>query len=239
MPPPRSRPAEMGFDLPSLPLEPVPTAAERAAERLRELIFQGRFPPGVTLPETRFAAAFQVSRNTVREAFRLLVNDNLLSYEMHRGMFVRQLDQDDIHDIYASRREVELAALAAFDPAVTDLSRLSRAVEDAERAAAAEDWREVGTHNLRFHEELVAFLSSPRRSRFFHALMTEVRLGFLAISDFRRLHEPYVRWNRQLRDLLAAGELERVRHELQDYLAEAERQIAEAVARRTASGEDG
>ncbi|HZD71843.1 MAG TPA: GntR family transcriptional regulator [Actinomycetes bacterium] len=231
--------AETGIDLPSLPLEPVPTAAERAAERIRELIFQGRFPPGVGLPESRFAGAFQVSRNTVREAFRLLINENLLSYEMHRGVFVRQLDENDIHDIYQSRRGLELAALAAFDAAGADLSRLTRAVEDAERVAAAADWREVGTANLRFHEELVAFLGSPRRSHFFHALMTEVRLGFCAVSDFRELHEPYVHWNRRLRDLLAAGELQRARRELEGYLARAEQQIAEAVRAAPGPGEDG
>jgi DNA-binding GntR family transcriptional regulator len=234
----RSRRVEAGIDLPSLPLEPVPTASERAAERIRELIFQGRVPPGVGLPESRFASAFQVSRNTVREAFRLLINENLLSYEMHRGVFVRQLDEGDIHDIYASRRDLELAALAAFDPAVTDISGLTRAVEDAERVAAAGDWREVGTVNLRFHEELVAFLASPRRSRFFHALMTEMRLGFCAISDFRELHEPYVHWNRRLRDMLAAGELKGVRRELEGYLAKAEQQISEAVRAATEAEED-
>ncbi len=123
----------------------------------------------MSLPETKLAEAFQVSRNTVREAFRLLINENLLAYAMHRGVFVRQLTEEDVHDIYASRRELEFAALEAFDHAnqrgaPTDPSRLTQVVEDAERAATQERWPEVGTANLRFHEEIVAFLGS-RRSR--------------------------------------------------------------------------
>jgi len=226
---PRTRRGDASLDLPALPLEPVPTTAERTADRVRELIFQGRFSPGVGLPETMFANAFQVSRNTVREAFRVLINENLLSYEMHRGVFVRQLSEADIRDIYASRRDVELPALARFDPATSALTGLTEAVEESERLAAAGDWRAVGTTNLRFHEELVALLGSPRRSRFFHALMTELRLGFCALADFQGLHEPYAGWNRRIRDLLAAGNGDQARSELERYLNEAEEQIALAV----------
>ena len=229
MTPSRMRRGEAHLELPSLPLEPVPTTAERTADRVRELIFQGRFSPGVGLPETTFANAFQVSRNTVREAFRILINENLLSYEMHRGVFVRQLSEADIRDIYASRRNLELPALLVAKPAAISLAALTRGVEEAERLAAAGDWREVGTVNLRFHEELVALLGSPRRSRFFHTLMTELRLGFCAIADFQALHEPYVAWNRRLLDLLAGGEQERALAELERYLDQAEEQIAAAV----------
>jgi DNA-binding GntR family transcriptional regulator len=237
--PPRTRRGDASLDLPSLPLEPVPTTAERTADRVRELIFQGRFSPGVGLPETMFANAFQVSRNTVREAFRVLINENLLSYEMHRGVFVRQLNEADIRDIYASRRNVELPALLAAEPRPAALAGLTRAVEEAERLAAAGDWRAVGTANLRFHEELVALLGSPRRSRFFHALMTELRLGFCALADFQALHEPYAGWNRRIRDLLAAGEHEHARDELERYLNQAEEQIALAVGEAAAQREEG
>jgi DNA-binding GntR family transcriptional regulator len=219
---------DMKVQLP--PLEPVPTMAERTAERLREHIFQGQLLPGTPLPEVKLAEAFQVSRNTVREAFRVLINENLLAYAMHRGVYVRQLTPEDVHDIYASRRELEFAALESFDHSTpADLRPLATWVEESERAASDERWSEVGTANARFHEAIVAFLGSPRRRRFFRALMTELRLGFCAVADPRAMHGPYVSWNRQILAMLVDGQPAEARQELERYLSEADRQVSEAV----------
>ena len=226
----RQTPSDMKVQLP--PLEPVASMAERTAERLREHIFQGQLLPGMSLPEIKLAEAFRVSRNTVRDAFRILISENLLAYAMHRGVFVRQLTTEDVHDIYASRRELELSC--AVPPTVPehlvgDLSHLAKMVEGAQRAAAEERWSEVGTANARFHEEIVAFLGSPRRRQFFRALMTELRLGLCAMPDARAMHEPYMSWNRRILAVLVEGRTAEARQELERYLREAERQAAEAV----------
>src|SRR5262245_38912641 len=103
------RPPENLADLPPLP--PLPTAAERAADVIRDNIFEGRFAPGTALPEAALSMALQVSRNTVREAFRTLTSEHLLTYEAHKGVMVRWLTADDVRDIYRLRRMFELGAL--------------------------------------------------------------------------------------------------------------------------------
>ena len=106
-------------DLPSL--QPLPTAAERAADVIRENIFEGRFAPGTPLPEAALSAALQISRNTVREAFRTLTAEHLLIHEPHKGVMVRELTMDDVHDIYRLRRMFELSA---FDLAIETQQKL-------------------------------------------------------------------------------------------------------------------
>lgn len=245
-------PSTAGSPLTLPPLSPLPTAAERAAEVIREHIFNGEFMPGTPLPETALAQALQVSRTTVRDAFRLLMTDHLLSYEMHRGVTVRSLGVDDLRDIYRLRHPLELAAIDrladAGEPAETEgggdvarhagehadrirsLDGLGRAVTAAERAARSSHWQEVGTQNLRFHAELVAVLESPRADQFFTQLMTELRLGFLAVPDVEALHRPFLGWNRTILDLLLEGRYDDARGELARYLHEAERQIVAAVS---------
>ena len=79
-------------DLPSL--LPLPTAAERAADVIRENVFEGRFAPGTALPEAALSAALQISRNTVREAFRTLTAEHLLTHEPHKpGLETRQAEK--------------------------------------------------------------------------------------------------------------------------------------------------
>ena len=50
----------------------APTAAEEVAELLRGNIFGGDLPPDTALPEVAITEQYEVSRNTVREAFRIL-----------------------------------------------------------------------------------------------------------------------------------------------------------------------
>ncbi len=68
------------------PIQPLPTAAQRAADLIRQYIFEGQFAPGTPLPEASLSEALQVSRNTVREAFRTLISEHLLTHEPHKGV---------------------------------------------------------------------------------------------------------------------------------------------------------
>lgn len=63
----------------TLPVDRIRPAYEQIAGQLRALIVQGALAPGDRLPvETEMAAAFGVSRGTVREALRLLSARNLI-----------------------------------------------------------------------------------------------------------------------------------------------------------------
>jgi DNA-binding GntR family transcriptional regulator len=218
-------------NVPPLPsLEPVPTAAERAAGLIREYIFEGKFQPGLALPEASLAASLHVSRNTVREAYRALMNERLLAYSPHKGVTVRWLTSSDIRDIYALRRVLEFAAVDGLS-ASFDQGPLAAAVADAQVAADKKRWHEVGTANLRFHAALVATLGSVRTDEFFAGLMTELRLGFLAVADPPRFHGGFLKRNQALLELLSHARFAEARTLLEQYLADAEIPVIEAAFR--------
>lgn len=219
-------------DLPAL--QPLPTAAERAADVIRESIFEGRFTPGMALPEAALAKALRISRNTVREAFRTLSGEHLLVYEPHKGVMVKMLTVDDVRDIYNLRRIFELNAL---DLAVEDRHRLNVGelgdlATMGERAAEAGHWTDAGTVNLRFHAEIVETHRSARINEVFHRLMTEMRLGFLTFPDQGLLHGHFVPRNRTLYNHIAEGRLTEARQELAAYLDDAQDRVIAAVRDR-------
>ncbi|MEV0460488.1 GntR family transcriptional regulator [Catellatospora methionotrophica] len=216
-------------DLPSL--KPQPTAAERAAEVIRDGIFEGRFMPGTPLPETDLADALGISRNTVREAFRTLQAEHLLDYEVNKGVSVRRLTPADAADIYRIREILELSSLELITstPAELDTALLTAAVAEGRHAADNGDWVAVGTANLRFHAQIVALQGSPRLDEFFQRVMTEMRLGFLAVADPRSLHEPYLDLNGRICAAVCAGELAEAREMLRHYLHTARAEIVAAV----------
>jgi DNA-binding GntR family transcriptional regulator len=207
------------------------STAERVADVLRELISSGDLPPGTPLREQQLVASFEVSRNTIREAFRLLGRERLVVYQLHRGVAVRELEEHDVHDIYRTRRPLELMAIEySADAPRESLLALIELVEEAEAAAAAGDWKQVGTLNISFHQHLVELIGSERISAFFRVVDAELRLAF-ALVEPADLYSPFIPRNRKIAELLVAGERRAAAAELTVYLEEAERLIRAGVRR--------
>src|SRR5699024_6480872 len=78
--------------------------------QLREGIMYGSLTPGTQLSETALAQQFGVSRGPLREAMQRLVQEGLLRAEPNRGLFVKELDEGGIRDLYAARIAIEAAA---------------------------------------------------------------------------------------------------------------------------------
>ncbi|MBC6446891.1 GntR family transcriptional regulator [Actinokineospora xionganensis] len=206
------------------------SAADVAASALRDLIMEGALPPGSRVTEEAFMAPLEVSRNTLREAFRLLTHEKLLVHKLNRGVFVRSLVRADVRDLYRVRKVVECAALGQATEA--GIERMTAAVERGERAAAEGRWVDVGTANIRFHQAIVSLVGSPRLDEMMRQVGAELRLGFHEMGDARSFHEGYLRRNREILDRLRGGEPERAEELLRQYLDDAEREMFDAFLAR-------
>ncbi|GAA3147736.1 GntR family transcriptional regulator [Planomonospora alba] len=209
------------------------STAERVADILRERIAQGLFAPGQRLSEEAIGAALGVSRNTLREAFRLLGHERLLEHRLNRGVFVRVLSAQDVADVYRVRRVIEGAAVrhaAAAPPEA--FAPLREAVADAVRAAERGGWQDVGTANIRFHQALAALNGSPRLDEAMRQLLAELRLVFHVMENPRAFHEPFVSRNLELVELLEAGRTAEAGAALERYLDDAEELLLRAYAPR-------
>ncbi|MFC6885032.1 MULTISPECIES: GntR family transcriptional regulator [Actinomadura] len=205
------------------------STAARVADLLRDEITTGRLCPGDRLPEEDLCRAIKVSRNTMREAFRLLVQERLLVHEFNRGVFVRRLTGDDLADLYRVRRILECEGVRGAREATPEaLARVEAAVADGERAAERESWPDVGTADIRFHQALSALCGSPRIDEMTRHILAELRLVFHEMGSPREFHEPYLARNRRMADLLRAGETEAAERELRSYLDDAEAQLTRA-----------
>jgi DNA-binding GntR family transcriptional regulator len=209
-------------------LEPVSRQSTAAiiADRLRDAITRGAFPPGAQLGEVDLAARLGVSRGPLREAMQRLVQEGLLRGERHRGLFVVELGLADVHDIYAARLVVEQAAagmiLRAGRPeAVPALTEAQQAIV---AAAASGDPVRLADADQQFHTTLVRMSGSPRLERMALTLLAETRMCLMALQATRPAPEQLVVEHQVLLDAVAAGDGVR----LSDLLAE---HMRDAVAR--------
>jgi DNA-binding GntR family transcriptional regulator len=209
------------------------STAERVAGILRDRITEGQFAPGSRLSEETITRGLGISRNTLREAFRLLAHENLLVHELNRGVFVRVLDTADVVDLFRIRRLVECAAVREVgEVSAADADGLTAAVDEAEQAAEQGRWHDVGTANLRFHQALVSLLGSPRMDELIRQVLAELRLVFHVMDNQRALCEPYLPLNRLILDRLVRGDHAGAAKLLETYLGDAEAQLVAAYASR-------
>lgn len=207
------------------------TLSERVADQLRQKITQGEFSPGQRLSEQALSTSLGISRNTLREVFRMLTKDGLIKHAPNRGVFVAIPSISSIIDIYRVRRLIECQALAQAYPRHPAKKKMREAIEKSLECRARGDWLGVGTANMAFHMAIVELADSERLNLLFAPVLAELRLAFGLLRDPEFLHAPYVDMNLKILELAEAGEFARAAEALSEYLVHSERIVLAVYAR--------
>jgi DNA-binding GntR family transcriptional regulator len=204
------------------------STVELLAAALRERIIKGIYLPGERLAEEAMVKSLKVSRNSLREAFRLLSHERLLVHELNRGVFVRKLTVDDVVDLYRVRKLVECTAVRTLTERPRQADDMVDAVTAGDLATKSEDWRGLGTANMMFHQAVGALADSPRIDELMRNILAELRLVFHTMADPRRFHEPYLERNKEILAAIEAGDGPSAERLLLKYLEDSEQQIVAA-----------
>jgi DNA-binding FadR family transcriptional regulator len=169
----------------------VPKTAELVAHHLRKRIVRGDLKEGESLPsETALTAQFGVSRPTLREAFRVLEAEQLITVRRgakggasvhapsanmvarYAGFFLEHAGTT-LAEVFDARTAIEApaAGMAATRCTAGDVERLRAGAADCERVG--EDGRLLAQHFSDFHA-LVVELSGNRTLWLLHAMVREI-----------------------------------------------------------------
>jgi DNA-binding GntR family transcriptional regulator len=155
------------------------TLSSRIAERLRADILSGVHGPGAQLQEVDLAREFGVSRGPLREAMQRLVQEGLLLSAPHRGVFVADLTEDDLLDVFFVRASLETAAVTRIvgtNRRAETAQTLTAIAEHMDRALKSGDLTQGGDLDFTFHRALVDAAHSERLSRTYATVQAETRL---------------------------------------------------------------
>jgi len=206
------------------------SVADQVASILRQRILSGELRPGMPLQEVPLSASLGVSRNTMREATRILSLEGLLKRSIHRGVAVSQLSLKDVKEIYHLRRMLEIpAVLAAKRPSAELLAEIRSALDGYEQAVRERDWLRAVEFDLQFHGLLIRFHRNRRLDSFYQKLIGEVRMGMVLVD--RRHDDPgaLIPIHRKLYQLLAAGKLKECAAVLGQHLDDSEARLSQVM----------
>ncbi|MBS1675852.1 MAG: GntR family transcriptional regulator [Actinobacteria bacterium] len=209
----------------------VQTRAEHTAEAVRDAIFSGRIERGSQVGESQISSAFGVSRNTAREAVRLLAAEGLVSQRPNHSPIVTVLAGADVRDVFAVRTVIELGAVEMIVRlgAAADLAPLRRAVDGLGRLVEFEHQTEVIEADLAFHSALVAAADSPRLATAFGRIESEVRLCLSISTRSHGTVEELVDQHAQLLRLAEEGRFDEFRQVLEADMEEAVRLVIDGL----------
>ncbi len=204
------------------PLVRAPLSSQ-IAERLREDIQTGIHAAGAQLHEVELALAFGVSRGPLREAMQRLVQEGLLRSEPHRGVFVIDVSEDDVLDVFFVRSALETAALrrivdhgdrtATANGLMAIAERMDKAMKSGDRATG-------GDLDFEYHRTLVNAAGSERLSRSYATVQAETRLCLHRLMGGYRSSADLAVEHRRLASLIANAPIDAILDELKAHFGD-------------------
>lgn len=138
------------------------TKGDLALDAIREAILAGDMSPGTRLTLAELSELLGMSATPIREAIRVLEADGLVTYEPHRGVWVRVLTPTEARELAVVRAALEGVATRLAVPHLTngDVERLAELQEALRAAVAADDDEAVTMANADWHRTIYAAAGS-------------------------------------------------------------------------------
>ncbi|MEJ3653250.1 GntR family transcriptional regulator [Actinomycetes bacterium KLBMP 9759] len=152
-------------------LDPLPTdknIGDLVADRIRDAINDGRYPPGMRLVERTLARELGVSHIPIREALARLSDEGLVQRLPRRGSRVAVLTAKGLEELSTLRVLLEQFVVVRVQERLSPatLAELRRVVATMRTAAARGDYKQMLELDQRFHERLWALAD--------HAMLGEI-----------------------------------------------------------------
>ncbi len=167
-------------------IEATAPIGKQLIANLRERIVNGDLPPGARLSEQEVAAAYNLSRQPVREAFIKLAASRLVEIRPQRGTYVCKIDLHDVTQSQFVREAVEAdiaraASIRADEATVATLR--GQLVQQADNLD--EGGRGFIVRDEHFHQTLAIAAERPDVWRYIQPLKMQMdRVRHLTAEEF-------------------------------------------------------
>jgi DNA-binding GntR family transcriptional regulator len=165
---------------------------EYARQHLAQDIVAGRLRPGQRIKEEEIAARLGISRPPLREAFKSLEAEGLVTRAPRRGVFVSEIAETDVWEIYTLKGALYSLATALAVDRITekDLARLERTAERMEECLRREppEVERYQSFHEDFHGLLMEIGGNRRLKRIAESLHAQVkRFSAISLADKEHL----------------------------------------------------
>lgn len=127
--------------------------ADQVYEYLSDSIIEGKIKPGEKLVEKDLSQKFGVSRSPLRECFRILEADGLITINPRKGTYVKDFSRKEVEDVFLVRATLEALAakLAIQNITEKEIATLNDLVTRMDEAITKGNTKSFYELNIFFH----------------------------------------------------------------------------------------
>ena len=131
--------------------------------RLENMVLIGMFQPRERLIENDLAQQLGVRRNWIRDALKILESKGLVKTVPYKGAMVRDLDEQEINEIFQVRVVLEKLAnnLACENFNKTDAERLKEIADRIKDSYKRNNFEKMLASNIEFHNHITELSKNP------------------------------------------------------------------------------
>ncbi|MBK0393872.1 GntR family transcriptional regulator [Ramlibacter algicola] len=136
---------------------------EQVALRLRQMLVEGRIPPGAKLNERQLCEALDCSRTPLREAIKRLAAEGLVELLPHRGAVAVSMDEQSVRDTFEVMAGLEALSGELAAKRITDeeLAEIRAMHYEMLAAYTRQDLSAYYRLNARIHRAINAAAKNP------------------------------------------------------------------------------
>ncbi|MBK6006331.1 GntR family transcriptional regulator [Ramlibacter ginsenosidimutans] len=200
----------------------IPRAAlhEQVAQRLRQMLVEGRIAPGAKLNERELSELLHVSRTPLREAIKMLAAEGLVELLPHRGAIAVSLGEADILNTFEVMAGLEgmTGELAAQRITPAELAEIQAMQFEMMATYTRRDLSGYYQLNARIHAAISAAAKNPVLSQVYQQVNARLQaLRFRSNQDGEKWKRA-VKEHEKMIEALAAHDGAAMRDVLQAHL---------------------
>jgi DNA-binding GntR family transcriptional regulator len=173
----------------------IKSIVDHTAKALEDMIIKGKLKPGQKIKEQEISTRLGISRPPLREAFKILEAEGLIRREPRRGVFVSELKDTDIWEIYTLKLALySLAVALAVDKMKNgDIEKMEKIVNRMEAIVNGHSKPDVLKYeelNNLFHDTTAHIAGHGRLKKIHQSLNNQVkRMAYRSFQDLNHLKE--------------------------------------------------
>lgn len=185
-----------------------PSRSEQAYRQIKEMIITLKLPPASIINESGLMAELGLGRTPIREALQRLSWEDLVVILPRRGIYVAEINQDDLKHIYEIRRELEgyAARLAAERARPEDCAALQALLGESQELLESGENIALIHLDREFHRLVVQASHNPFLIDILGRLYSlSLRLWYASLGSVEHLREA-VAEHRRVVEAITAGD---------------------------------
>lgn len=205
--------------------------SELIADEIKQWIWNKDLDYGERLLETDLAEKFDVSRSTIREAFKILEGEELIISKARKGTYVATFTEKDLVEINELRTLLEARAFLQALPKLEDkhFDDLEAIIERMKQGVKRKDWNELFNLDMTFHRYLMDLSDNSRILKIYDSLQVQIRTALMHLDEYYSSFDAFYQEHKELLDILKTKDADKVKESIINHIGYVEEKLLGSI----------